>query len=104
MKVKTSVTLSPDVLTMLDRLAGRRGSRSAVIERIVREFVMKRQQATRAARDVAILNMHSDYLNREAADVLAYQTWPGEQVRDENQEESDDGAPARRPRQEPAGT
>jgi hypothetical protein len=47
MKEKTSVTLSPEVLAGIDRLA--------------------------EARDLAILNDAADRLNQEAADVLDYQ-------------------------------
>lgn len=78
MKVKTSITLSPEVLAAIDRLAGRDGTRSAAIERIVRDFIKTRQHAVREARDVALLNTHSSYLNGEAADTLQYQAWPGE--------------------------
>ncbi len=78
MKTKTSVTLSADVLVAVDELAGPGGSRSAVIERILRQFVRRRQRAASEARDLAILNRHSERLNAEVADVLKYQTWPGE--------------------------
>lgn len=78
MKTKTSVTLSPDILAAVDKLAGPAGSRSAVIERILRQFVRRRQRAARAARDLAALNRHSERLNAEAADVLGYQAWPRE--------------------------
>jgi len=36
MKEKTSVTLSPEVLTGIDRLAGSKLSRSAFIEKVLR--------------------------------------------------------------------
>jgi metal-responsive CopG/Arc/MetJ family transcriptional regulator len=78
MKTKTSVTLSADVVAAVDELAGPGGSRSAVIERILRQFVRRRQRAASEARDLAILNRHSERLNAEAADVFKYQTWPGE--------------------------
>jgi hypothetical protein len=38
---------------------------------------------------VAILNQHSDYLNSEAADVLAYQTSPVETTGDADRDETD---------------
>jgi metal-responsive CopG/Arc/MetJ family transcriptional regulator len=78
MKTKTSVTLSADILAAIDKLAGPAGSRSATIERILRQFVRRRQRARRAQRDLAALNRHSERLNAEAADVLSYQTWPSE--------------------------
>lgn len=78
MKRKTSVSLSPTVLTAIDEIAGPEGSRSAVIERILRQFVRQRQRAAAETRDRAIMDRHSERLNAEAADVLGYQVWPGE--------------------------
>jgi Arc/MetJ-type ribon-helix-helix transcriptional regulator len=76
MKTKTSVTLSADLITAIDRLVGRHGSRSAVIERALRAFFRARTHAARNARDLATLNEHAAELNAEAADVLAFQTLP----------------------------
>ena len=59
-------------------LAGPDGSRSSVIERILRQFIRRRQRAAADARDLAILNRHSKKLNAEAEDVLRFQTWPEE--------------------------
>ena len=72
MKVKTSITLSEDVLAELDDFAGA-GSRSAVIERIIRGFLRRRALASEQARDRALLDEHADALNAEALDVLDYQ-------------------------------
>jgi predicted transcriptional regulator len=38
MKKKTSITLSPEVLAQVDKLAGPKHSRSAVIEQSLRRF------------------------------------------------------------------
>jgi metal-responsive CopG/Arc/MetJ family transcriptional regulator len=73
MKEKTSVTLSPEVLAGIDRLAGTKHSRSAVIERVLRRYLRERAKAAAEARDLAILNDAADRLNLEAADVLDYQ-------------------------------
>ena len=73
MKVKTSVSLEREVARALDRVIGKRGSRSAAIELAVREFLERRRRESRAAKDVEIINRHADRLNREAADVLRYQ-------------------------------
>ena len=73
MKVKTSVTLSEDLVAQLDKLAGEVGSRSAVLEQALREFLVNRKRRKRDARDLRILNTFSDELNREAQDVLEYQ-------------------------------
>lgn len=73
MKVKTSITLSGDLVAAVDRLAGVAKNRSAVIERAVRDFVASRRRRLKNARDLEILNKHATRLNREAEDVLSYQ-------------------------------
>jgi len=73
MKVKTSVTLSKDVLLEIDRLAGRNQSRSAVIEQAVRALIAAKARRERYEREIEIINKHADELNREAADALSYQ-------------------------------
>lgn len=73
MKVKTSITLSEDVLRAVDKLAGRTSNRSRVIEEAVRLFLTGRARAAREARDLEILNRNADRLNREAEDALEYQ-------------------------------
>jgi len=73
MKEKTSVTLSPDVLTRIDRLAGSERSRSAFIEDVLRQYLDERIKVERRARDLAILNKFADDMNAEAEDVLRYQ-------------------------------
>jgi metal-responsive CopG/Arc/MetJ family transcriptional regulator len=74
MKEKTSVTLSPEVLHGIDRLAGNKQSRSAVIEDILRQYIREQTKAERRARDLAILNRYADELNRHAEDGLDEQT------------------------------
>lgn len=73
MKLKTSLTLSEDLVAILDRLAGEGVSRSAFIENILREFVEGRAQARRDAREVAAINRHAAQLNAEMEDALSFQ-------------------------------
>jgi metal-responsive CopG/Arc/MetJ family transcriptional regulator len=73
MKEKTSVTLSREVLTGIDRLAGPQGSRSAFIERVLRRYLRGQVRAQANARDLERINQAADRLNSEAADVLDYQ-------------------------------
>ncbi len=73
MKLKTSVTLSEDIIAAIDRLAGPTKNRSAVIERAVREFAAAEARRLRDARDREILDTQAEALNREAGDVLSYQ-------------------------------
>jgi len=79
MKVKTSITLSSDVLASVDKLVRDGESRSGVIEGALREFFSERRRARSYGKDLAILNRHADRLNAEAADFLRYQApWPEE--------------------------
>ena len=73
MKIKTSVTLSEDIITEVDRLAGPARYRSAVIERALRDFIAAEERRRRDARDREILDKHAEALNREAQDALSYQ-------------------------------
>ncbi len=73
MKTKTSVTLSHTTLAGVER-AGRVGeSRSATIERLLRDRLDDDVRRLRRLRDVAQIDKHAHALNAEAADALAYQ-------------------------------
>lgn len=73
MKVKTSVTLSEEVLQEVDSVVEKTGNRSALIEEAVREYLQRLRQRARDERDLYILNEQADELNEEALDVLSYQ-------------------------------
>ena len=73
MKEKTSITLSSDLLKEIDRNAGSKASRSAVIESILREHFKEKLRQAIHLRDLELINANADYLNREAMDVLRYQ-------------------------------
>ncbi len=73
MKEKTSITLSRDLLTGIDRLAGSDCSRSAFIERVLRRYLREQVRAQANARDLERINHAAERLNSEAADVLDYQ-------------------------------
>jgi metal-responsive CopG/Arc/MetJ family transcriptional regulator len=73
MKKKTSLTLSKDLVANIDKLAGTKVSRSAYIEQILRDFVERRTQAGKDARETASINRHSAQLNAEVTDALSYQ-------------------------------
>jgi metal-responsive CopG/Arc/MetJ family transcriptional regulator len=73
MKAKTSLTLSEDLVASIDKLAGPNVSRSAYIEQILREFVNRRAQARKDARDAAAINRHAAQLNVEMSDALSFQ-------------------------------
>jgi metal-responsive CopG/Arc/MetJ family transcriptional regulator len=73
MKAKTSLTLSEDLVASIDKLAGTKISRSAYIEQILREFVDRRAQTRKDARETALINRHSAQLNAEMTDALSFQ-------------------------------
>lgn len=52
MKEKTSITLSHDVLSKIDRLTGAKQSRSALIEHVLRRYLVERARTAAQARDL----------------------------------------------------
>ena len=79
MKTKTSITLSREVLEGIDRLAGPRRSRSALIERVLRRYLREGARNAAQARDLERINLAAEELNSEVSDVLGYQSsedWP----------------------------
>lgn len=73
MKVKTSVTLSQDVLDAIDSFTGQHKNRSDLVEAALWAYIAQRARAERDARDLAIINEQADRLNAEALDALTYQ-------------------------------
>ena len=73
MKIKTSITLSQELIEQMDALAGLYGNRSALIEKAVRDLIAKETKRQRDAKDLEILNREAFGLNAEAEDVLPYQ-------------------------------
>ena len=72
MKVKTSITLTQGLLDAIDRQADV-ASRSAFIEKAVRNLLAHMERVAAERRDLQIINRHADALNAEAEDTLAYQ-------------------------------
>lgn len=73
-RVKTSVTLPDTLLTEIDRVDS---NRSAFLEKAARKYLADEARALRRKKDAAILERISERLNREAEDVLEYQSFPG---------------------------
>jgi metal-responsive CopG/Arc/MetJ family transcriptional regulator len=73
MKVKTSVTLSEDLLGAIDARIGPDASRSEFIETAVRQYLSTLARREQDARDLEIMNRHADAMNAEASDLLDYQ-------------------------------
>jgi metal-responsive CopG/Arc/MetJ family transcriptional regulator len=74
MKVKTSITLTEEVLTAIDERARQfKKNRSDFIEAAVWAFIGQLVRDELNARDLEIINHRADFLNQEAGDVLAFQ-------------------------------
>jgi metal-responsive CopG/Arc/MetJ family transcriptional regulator len=73
MKVKTSITLSQQVLHQIDMHSHDFRSRSAFMEHAARSLLASLARTKAERRDLEIINRNADRLNAEAEDVLAYQ-------------------------------
>jgi len=78
MKEKTSITLSREVLTSIDRTAGAKQSRSAFIESVLVQYFRDRARAQIEAHDLEALNRAADELAPEIEEVLRDQTEIGD--------------------------
>jgi len=76
MKVKTSITLSEDLLEAIDQRSAQFKNRSDFIESAIRAFIAHMVREEQNAKDLAILNRQAERLNQEAIDVLSYQVIP----------------------------
>jgi metal-responsive CopG/Arc/MetJ family transcriptional regulator len=76
MKIKTSITLSKDVIKAVDTFAASDSNRSEFIETAVRRFIKHLKRERQNSTDLEIINRKSGTLNREALDVLEYQRIP----------------------------
>ncbi|MCP5096434.1 MAG: ribbon-helix-helix protein, CopG family [Chloroflexi bacterium] len=74
MKVKVTITLSKDLLEIVDKYAMQYRNRSEFIETALRTFIAQSKREAVNARDLKIINQHANRLNEEAIDVLAYQS------------------------------
>ena len=73
MKVKTSITLSGELLRAIDRHHSKFKSRSEFLEAAARGFLARLARTKAERRDLEIINRRADELNAEAEDVLTYQ-------------------------------
>ena len=73
MKAKTSITLSVSLLVQIDRMIGENASRSAYIEKVLRDHLRDEEREAIRQRDMELINANANYLNREMEDVLGDQ-------------------------------
>jgi metal-responsive CopG/Arc/MetJ family transcriptional regulator len=78
MKKRITVRFSEDLLLQIDREIGPDGSRSAFIEKVLRDHFRDESCRTANKRDLETLNKGADYFNREMEDVLRHQADPFE--------------------------
>jgi metal-responsive CopG/Arc/MetJ family transcriptional regulator len=73
MKVKTSITLSEELLKAIDRHQSEYNSRSEFLEEAACSFLVRLTRKKRERRDLEIIDRLANKLNSEAEDVLSYQ-------------------------------
>ena len=73
MKIKTSVTLSKELLHAINNKSMGHKSRSDFIENAVWKYILYILREEQSMKDLEIINHNVDSLNKEAHDVLDYQ-------------------------------
>ncbi|MBI1876886.1 MAG: hypothetical protein HYR94_01385 [Chloroflexi bacterium] len=73
MKVKTSITLSDELIKAIDQYGQAYKNRSDFIEAAIWAFIKQVIRNQQNARDIEIINRNAERLNAEALDVLTYQ-------------------------------
>ncbi|MCE7989790.1 MAG: hypothetical protein DYG89_52255 [Caldilinea sp. CFX5] len=73
MKIKTSVTISQELLHVMDEFLDVDKNRSLFLEKAAWSYIAKLRRAQRNARDIEIINQRAEYLNAEVLDALTYQ-------------------------------
>ena len=80
MKVKTSVTLSEELLRDIDRSVAGGRSRSQFIERAVSDYIRRRERDARRTREIELLNAIADGTLGEPPDVEDYSAEVGDEI------------------------
>ena len=73
MKVKTSITISKNLIKEIDSIISKTGNRSIFIEEAVKNYLIQRKRFIRNQKDIEIINNVADELNKEAEDTISYQ-------------------------------
>jgi len=73
MKQKTSVSLSPEALALLDAMIEPGGNRSQLIEQAIFDLAERRRRRVRDERDKAIFQRDAELMNAEMAEILEFQ-------------------------------
>jgi len=73
MKTKISISLSKELIKMVDKISENYMNRSAFIEYAINSYIETSTNMGRNNKDLKIINKHAKRLNKEALDVLSYQ-------------------------------
>ena len=73
MKIKTSVTLSGELVKAIAKYRTAYSNRSGFIEAAIWAYIDQIVSERQSARDVEMINRMADLLNAEAEDILSYQ-------------------------------
>lgn len=73
MKIKTTVSISQELLTVMDEFLDNDRNRSRFLEEAAWNYIASLRRIQRSARDIEIIDRRADYLNAEVLDALAYQ-------------------------------
>lgn len=73
MKIKTSITISEEILSSVDKYTGEKKNRSEFIEKAIRNYINQLIREEQNAKDLEMLNSNAERLNQEAEEVLMYQ-------------------------------
>lgn len=73
MKIKTSITLSNDIIKQIDNIIKNDGNRSLFIEDAVKYYLSVQKRINRNNKDFKIINSKAKKLNKEAEEILSYQ-------------------------------
>ena len=76
MKVKTSISLSEDLVRTIDEVVGEPTNRSSFLETAAWAYIADLRRAQQAMRDIEIIDRRAAYLNTEVMDSLGYQAVP----------------------------
>jgi metal-responsive CopG/Arc/MetJ family transcriptional regulator len=73
MKIKTSITLSDDLLTKIDRNLGNFKNRSNFLENAAKNYLSQLSRSENDRRDREIIDRKATAMNKEAEAVLDFQ-------------------------------
>lgn len=73
MKIKTSVTISQELLSAIDEFLTEGQNRSRFLEDAAWEYIVRKRRTLENEQDLEIINQHADYLNSAVMDALSDQ-------------------------------